>query len=155
VVEVFKPTTRRKRADAGGDRDVVVQQWPVLGTDARVQPDRMMNGVLKQQRLQDLRAVELPVVQVHSRLYLAFDLRVECRVEEKYAGIHKIRLTLKQARAHGGHQTVRPEQEQPGASQRNRLAVQKVGAAARKRVVQQAAVRKRRVAQESSAGELL
>ena len=76
-------------------------------------------------------------------------------VEEQDAGIDEIRLAFEEAGAHRRHEAVGAEEEQARAGQRDRFAIQEIGAAGGKRVVEQAAIGQRGVAQESAAGDLL
>src|SRR5690348_15700253 len=121
----------------------------ILHAYARIEAYCMTYVALEKQGLQNFGAIEFGSVRIDCGVEFGRDSGLKRCVEEQDAGVDEIRLAFEKAGTHGRHHTVRAEQKEAGSSQRDRFVVQEIAAPGRKRVVEQAAIGKRGVAQES------
>src|SRR5437870_4873029 len=93
-VDIFETLAGLQYRSAAGDHDVFRERRAVFHTESEVLANGVMDGRLKEEKLQRLRALEAQKVEIRKAAQLRCDLEVCASVGEKNPRIHEIRLAF-------------------------------------------------------------
>src|SRR5882762_1501135 len=89
-VDVFETPAGQQRGSAAGEHDVLGKRRTVLGADAKIFSDCVVNGRLEQNEFERLGAFETEKIKIREAPHFGSDVEIGSRVGQENPGVDEI-----------------------------------------------------------------